>query len=191
MNSQALLALWVTVTLAGSVFPQTHGSNPEVAKWRPLIPKIKSLLTRQGDPCPVYGTQADPIDAADFSGTSIALIDICPMGAYTESIAIMRLEEGQPVLARFRKANHEVDIESVRGASVMHGRDINWARENQAIDVISWDNDGLDKAGIVKLQRCAVDAYVWNANSKTLDWNAKLTKQTTRNYCQNLQHQVH
>jgi hypothetical protein len=183
--------LTVTLALADRVLPQHKGTNPGAAKWRSLAPKIERLLTRQGDPCRGDGMRADPTDGANSFGTSFALIDACPLGAYTELIVVMRLEEDETVLARSRKANHEVDIESVRGASVMHGRDVNLMPENQAVGVVSWDNEGLDKAGILKLQRCVVDAYVWNSNSKTLDWNSKLTKRTTRNYCQNLQHQVH
>ena len=73
----------------------------------------------------------------------------------------------------------------------MHGKDVKLVPEKQAIYDISWDNDGMDSAGTVKLQECLVDAYVWNSKAKIFDHDPKLTSQTTRSYCHELEHQVH
>jgi hypothetical protein len=124
---------------------------------------------------------------SEFAGNSFALVDLCPLGAYTELMDPMQLEAGQPVVARFRKANHEVDLGFARGASVMHGVDVKLAPSQNAIYSIRWDNDGLDKQGVVKLKECAVDAYVFNSKSNTFDWDRRLTRQATRGYCQTLQ----
>jgi hypothetical protein len=49
----------------------------------------------------------------------------------------------------------------------------------------------MDSTGTVQLEKCVVDAYVWNSKSKTFDWDAKPTKQATRSYCEDLKQQVH
>lgn len=135
--------------------------------------------------------RAEPVDAADFAGNSFALVDLCPLGAYTELIVPMQLEAGQPVVARFRKATREVDLGFARGASAMHGVDVKLAPSQNAIYSIHWDNDGLDKQGVLQLKECAVDAYVLNTKSNTFDWDTRLTKQATRGYCQTLRRQAH
>ncbi len=125
------------------------------------------------------------VDASDLTDSrlSYALVDFCPGGAYTDWIVAMRLERGQPVLARFRKANGEVlDPEFAQGASVMHSADVTLVPEKKAVYEVFSDNDGAGH-----LAKCGAKAYVWNANSKTFDWNAQLTKQATRSYCRSLQ----
>jgi hypothetical protein len=63
--------------------------------------------------------------------------------------------------------------------------------EKLAIYDISWSNDGLDEAGIIKLRECKVEAYVWNSNDATFDFNRKLSREATRSYCRQLQHEAH
>jgi len=104
----------------------------ELAKWRSLIPAVESVLIRQGNPCSGERLRAGPADAADFAGSSIALVDVCPLGAYTELMVAMRLEGSEPVLASFRKANHKVDLEFAQGSSVMHGKDVKLVPEKGA-----------------------------------------------------------
>jgi hypothetical protein len=187
-----LVCVVLTVTCAIGSPPQDKASTAEMAKWQALIPTIKRVLMRQGDPCRgYYSMQGEPVDATDLAGNSFALVDVCPLGAYTELIIPMQLEAGQPVVARFRNAKREVDLGFARGASVMHGVDVKLAPENNAVYDIHWDNDGLDNKGIMKLEKCIVDAYVWKAKSKTFDWDAGLTKRATRSYCRELQREIH
>jgi hypothetical protein len=193
LGKHILLAiLLLTDTYAGGSPPSDKVAIAEKAKWQALIPTIEGVLIRQGSTCPGQRMRVGIVDAAHVAGHSIALVDFCPGGAYTEWIVAMQLEADQPVLARFRKANRKIaDLGFAQGASVMHGKDVKLVPEKQAIYDFSWDNDGLDNEGIVKLEKCVVDAYVWDAKSKTFDWDAKLTKQSTRSYCQSLRQQVH
>lgn len=64
------------------------------------------------------------VDAAEFSsGGSVALVDHCDGGACTISIVAMNLEDGRPVLSRFRNANGQDErVELASGSSVMHNR---------------------------------------------------------------------
>lgn len=191
-HKPALLTMaLLTVTYASGSPPVDKARAAELAKWRTLIPTIGSVLTRQGSTCPGERMQVGIVDAADLAGRDVALVDFCQGGAYTDWIVAMQLVAGRPVFARFRKANREVDLGFAQGASVMHGKDAKLVPEKRAIYDISWDNDGLDDKGIVQLEKCVVDAYAWNTQSKTFDWDAKLTKQATRSYCEALKQQVH
>jgi hypothetical protein len=156
-----------------------------------MIPKIENLLTRQGELCQPGSIRAGPVDAADFARNSFALVDACPLGAYTELIVAMGLDAGQPALAHFRKGTREIDMGFSRGASVMHGKDVKLVLEKHAIYDISWDNDGMDSTGTVRLEKCVVDAYIWNTKAGAFDYDQKLTNQATQNYCHALEHQAH
>ena len=115
-----------------------------------------------------------------------ALVGYCLRGAYTEWVVAMRLEAGEPVLARSRQSNGEVrDLGLAQGASAKHGVDVRLVPEKNAIYDIEWDNDDTHP-----LAQCTVNAYVWDSNSKTFDWNAELTKQATQSYCLTLQEQL-
>ncbi len=71
------------------------------------------------------------------------------------------------------------------------GKDVKLVPEKRAIYDISWDNDGTDSAGTVKLHKCLVDAYIWNSKAGVFDYDPKLTAQATRSYCHELANQVH
>lgn len=188
--SAAVLAV-TCVTCASGVPPKDEARAAELAKWRAMIPKIENLLTRQGELRQPGSIRAGQVDAADFARNSFALVDACPLGAYTELIVAMRLDAGQPALAHFRKGTREIDMEFSRGASVMHGKNVKLVLEKHAIYDISWDNDGMDSAGTVRLEKCVVDAYIWNTKAGAFDYDQKLTNQATQNYCHALEHQAH
>src|SRR5262249_31645820 len=146
--------------------------SPERAKWQVLIPSIEKVLTAHGSTCPEQPLRVGIKDAADFAGNSVALVDFCPRGAYTDWLVAMSLGNGQPVPRRFRKGNGEIaDVGFAEGASVMHGMDAKLGPEKNAIYSIQWDNDAE-----MHLKRCAVTAYVWNAKEKTFDLSRTLSK---------------
>lgn len=172
--------------------PQPRKSNAAaIAKWRALIPSIEGLLREKGyeHECGGnYKLRASIVDAANLTGDgpSIALVDYCPGGAYTDWIVVMQLEEGRPAPARFRKANGELTVVGfAQGASVMHGMNVKLVPELSAVYGVQWDNDET-----LRLKRCIVDAYVWNAKTKTFDWDKKLSRQAKRSYCRSLQQQL-
>jgi len=123
---------------AGGSPPGNDARAAELAKWRSLIPAVESMLIRQGNPCSGERPRTGPADAADFAGSSIALVDVCPLGAYTELMVAMRLEGSEPVLASFRKANHKVDLEFAQGSPVIHGRDVKLVPETSPGTTMEW-----------------------------------------------------
>jgi len=165
---------------------QDKTTSSEKVKWEALVPAIETMLTRQGTTCPGQQLRVGIKDAAECAGNSVALVYFCPGGAYTDWIVAMKIEKGQPVLARFRKESGETaDIGFAEGASVMHGMDAKLVPEKNAIYGIEWDNDET-----MHLKRCAVTAYVWNAKEKTFDLNSSASKQAKVTYCQNLQKEL-
>jgi hypothetical protein len=181
-----------TVRYASGSPQQDDKTEAERAKWEGLMPKIESMLIGQEGMCPPdWKMHPGPLDSANFAGTSVALIDICPLGASTELIVAVRLEAGQPVLAHYRKDNHSADVVLVQGSSAMHGRTVKLVPKKRAIYDVSWENDGEDRVGTIRMQSCTAKAYVWNPKTETFDWNRKLTGQATRSYCRGSKERVH
>jgi hypothetical protein len=171
--------------LAGaSVAPQKPASDK--AKWESLVPKIGNVLSQQGTTCPGQPLHIAIKDAARLAGNSVALVDFCPGGAYTDWIVAMRLEADQPVAARFRAEDgKDANIGFAEGASVMHGMDAKLVPENNAIYGIEWDNDET-----MRLKRCVVKAYVWKNRAKTFDFDPVLSNRAQASYCQKLQEEM-
>jgi hypothetical protein len=186
-----LLGLGMVLTSLSYGSPTAPQNNSEQRKWQAMVPNIRAALESQASSCQPGTVRADVLGAADFLGASFALIDVCPLGAYTELIDAMRLDANQPVLARFRKGGHRIAVGFSRGASVMHGKDVKLVPEEHAIYDISWDNDGTDSAGMVRLRKCVADAYVWHPKTEMFDHNARLTTQATQSYCRELKHRAH
>jgi hypothetical protein len=151
--------------------------------WEGLVAKIGHVLSQQGITCSGQRLHIAIKDAAQIAGNSVALVDFCPGGAYTDWIVSMRLEADQPVLARFRIDNGKsAEIGFADGASVMHGMDAKLVPERNATYGIEWDNDET-----MHLKRCAVRAYVWNSGEKTFDLNPTVSTRARVSYCHTLQ----
>jgi hypothetical protein len=183
-------ALSIAFALSAEGSMPAGKDNPALARWRSLIPAIESVLSQQPeDSCPGDRMHVDPVDAADFDGTSFALMDFCPGGAYTDWIVAMQLDAGKPVTVQFRKHKRKIDLGFAQGASVLHGKDVKLVPEKHAIYDISYDNQAIEGTDQVQMARCAVDAYVWNVKSNSFDWSAQLTKEATRSVCNSLRQQ--
>jgi hypothetical protein len=185
---QSSAIAWRFFLIAALLSPALAQNKPanEKARWEPLIPVIEAVLKQQGSTCPGQRLQVGIKDAAELAGNSVALVDFCPGGAYTDWIVAMRLEASQPVPARFRKGNGKTaDIGLAEGASVMHGMGVKLVAEKNAVYDIARDNDET-----MHLKRCAVTAYVWNATAKTFDLSTDLSKEAQASYCEALQEKL-
>lgn len=182
--------LFINLMYACALIGQNRNAT-EITRWQAIIPEIQAALEQHPSSCQSGTVRATPLGAADFAGKSFALIDVCPLGAYTELIDVMQLDGNRPVFAHFRKEGHKLRLGFSRGASAMHGKDVQLVPDKHAIYNVSWDNDGLDQSGIIGLQKCVVDAYVWNTKYQVFDYDAKVTKGATQNYCRDLLHRAH
>jgi hypothetical protein len=175
-----VLALFASLPGQGPRAPKQPNTN--VATWQALLPAIQEALNRQKPQCPRIW-QAGVIDAADFEGgLSVALVDNCDGGAYTDSITVMQLQKGKPAVARFRSRDGKIaEVGFLQGSSVMHSVDVQLVPDKNAIYDIHSDNGPNGR-----LAGCVVTAYVWNGRSGTFDWSRSLTRQATRDYCHSL-----
>ena len=156
-----------------------------IAKWQALVPAINKVLEEHNLKCnDEWGPRISVrriADAADFSsGGPVALVDYCNGGAYTIWIVAMNLEDGRPVLSRFRNANgQDQRVEFLSGSSVMHSVSAELVPEKNAIYDFHRD---LDQTG--QEQDCGIKAYVWNTKTRTFRFDAELSKHATQSRCQ-------
>jgi len=126
VKTVAVIVLLLVSTAGMTQQQLTTPHAAAIAKWQALVPAINKVLEEHNLKChpdwvpPSLDTRI--VDAADFSsGDSVALVDYCNRGAYTIWIVAMNLEDGRPVLSRFRNANgQEQSVEFASGSSVMH-----------------------------------------------------------------------
>lgn len=126
MKTAALIA---TLLFSAAGVSQQQPMKPKdvaMAKWRVMMPAIENVLNEHDLHCNYPGGPWKPsiVDAAEFSSTdhmSVALVDWCNGGAYSDAILTVNLQDGKPVLSRFLNAdNQEQRVEFLSGSSVMH-----------------------------------------------------------------------
>jgi hypothetical protein len=119
-------------------------------------------------------------------GMSEAIVAYCRQGPYTSNVALMTLDSGKPVLARFRSSKGKpMDPAFVVGASIKDGEGVKFLPFKHAVYEIQWH---IDKA--MKMDSCTVDAYVWNAGSGTFDQNESVGKEIAASECTRLSDQL-
>lgn len=155
--------------------------TPLLAEWRPLIPEIEKVLQQQKLGCsqPMSPSIVDAAKLAD--GPDVALVGYCAGGAYSDAIVAMQLENGKPVPAKFGDG----PVEFLRSASVMHTVDVQLVPEANAIFNLGYGSDGCSH-----LLTCRANAYVWNAATKSFNFDAQLTRRARTDYCEHVQQQL-
>lgn len=150
--------------------------NPAVAKWEQLLPAIKAALPPQNNCAP--NPTID--DAADFPGKlPVALIKICKKDPHADRIAVMQIENGQPVLARFRDQRRSAvvpDLE-LRDSSETKQKIQLVPRSGAILTTMQKTDKHNQDLG------CSAAVYTWNPRTRTFDWNAKQTRKALGNYC--------
>jgi hypothetical protein len=102
-------------------------------------------------------------------------------GASTDEVVLMRMENGSPVVVKFREKNGAIQTHTfLRGASVTHSDDFELLSEKHAVYSMSSMTDGEGR-----LAKCSVTAYRWNASTKTLNWNEALSAQVKQKASEN------
>ena len=160
MLAMKTVAVTILLLVCSTGLTQQQLTKPHaaaIAKWQALVPVIDTVLAKHNLKC--HGEwETSIVDAIDISSddTSIALVDWCNGGAYTDWIIAMNLEGDRPVLSRFRNANHQIEhVEFASGSSVMH-------------------SIGVE----------LVKAYVWNKKTRTFRLDIALSKHATQSRCQ-------
>ncbi len=161
--------------------------SPALAQWKARLPSVQKTLEENDEENCRGAPAAGIVDAFDLSSDalSVALVDFCGRGAYTDSITAMRMDHGKPVLAGFRDSRgKKVEVEFLDGASAMHTVGVKLVGEKKGIYSYFADNDSEGKPA-----QCGVKAYVWNGRSKTFDLDLPLSKTASAEYCRSLRGQ--
>jgi hypothetical protein len=180
-----LVAIWLTTELRPQVSSRPRNpDSPAVVQWKARTTAIEKALSRDKFFC-VPEWPVAVVDAFGGSDDKLsAVLVVCGHGgAYSDAIVALRLEAGQPVLAKFRDAKGKhVENGFLIGASVMHSVDVKLVPEKKAIyDMYSESHpDGRPAA------KCGVKAYVWNSKSRTFDMDTRLSQTASAEYCRSL-----
>jgi hypothetical protein len=179
-----LVAIWLTPDLSPQTPRPRNPDSPAVVQWKARTPAIEKALSRD-ESLVVAESPVVVVDAfgESYDELSVVLVDCCRGGAYSDAIVALRLEAGQPVLAKFRDAKGKhVENGFLIGASVMHSVDVKLVPEKKAIyDMYSESHpDGRPAA------KCGVKAYVWNSKSRTFDLDTRLSQTAGVEYCRSL-----
>ena len=178
-NSAACLAAFFLVLLgSGAISQETQPAESPVSQWEKLIPTLKQSLPK---PCPNPDWEVKILDAAFIppGGPSFAVVDYCETVPSADSIAVMQLESEKPVLARFRDGRKRVvNPDFLQAASVTEFADVRIAPDRNTILDFRQENDA--KCLPIK---CQVAAYAWNPATKTFDYNAHASRESTRSEC--------
>lgn len=172
-----LLSLFL---LTSGAFPQeAKRAEPLISQWESLVPAIANVLPR---PCSDPEWEIRILDAAAIpGGSSIAIVDYCDGLPSTDWIVVMQLETGRPALAHFRdERKRSLHPDFLQAASVTEFADVRIAPDRTTVLDFRQEND--DHGVPVK---CQVRAYVWNAATKTFDYNARRSRQATHAECGN------
>ena len=179
-----LVAIWLTPDLSPQTPRPRNPDSPAVVQWKARTPAIEKALSRD-ESLVVAESPVVVVDAfgESYDELSVVLVDCCRGGAYSDAIVALRLEAGQPVLAKFRDAKGKhVENGFLIGASVMHSVDVKLVPEKKAIYDMYSDShpDGRPAA------KCGVKAYVWNSKSRTFDLDTRLSPTASEDYCRSL-----
>lgn len=170
-TSPLICLLWL---LLSSVSPaqKDRQSARQNVDWKALIPKLQQVL---GDKCFEEQRWIEVVQTGDVNGDGVpeALVQFCHMGAYTSEATVLQLDNGKPVLSKFRDQNRKPIFPTfLQGASVRNGEDVKLAPERRAVYAIHWHTD--DEGA---LETCTVEAYVWSAKTSTFDYDAGVSKE--------------
>ena len=181
MKTVALIATLLFSTAGIAQQQATKPSDGAMAKWRVMIPAIENVFKEHNLHCDYPGGPVKPsiVDAADFSSTdqmSVALVDWCNGGAYSDAILTVNLQDGKPVLSRFLNANNQEQlVEFLSGSSVMHSVGVKLVPEKNAL----FDSH-CDYAESEDVFHCKVTAYVWNSKAQAFKLDKKLIGHSTQ-----------
>jgi len=169
------------IVLAQESLPSQH--NRDIALWENLLPKVEAELARHQIVCDAASNWKVRIaSVADLTGDGVpeAVVDWCNGGAYTDSLILMRLENGRPVLARSRERGRYGFMELASGTSAMHSVGYKFHPEQHAIYFIQYQFEGFDKENRAFGQTAKVDVYVWSPTTKAFEYNRDLSKRESQ-----------
>jgi hypothetical protein len=158
--------------------------------WKSLIPTIREILgpTFLGVRVEL-NTPMSIFQENDITGDGVpeALVDLGTGGAYTSFLTLMRIENGKPVVAEFKQKDGKISpLIFPQGASVMNGESVVMLQERNAIYAGHWSKS-VTGIPFGSLTDCDVEAYRWNSDTKTFDFDLNLSNEIRQEFCQKVE----
>ncbi len=160
--------------------------NTESVNWQNKLGEVTMALKRDlarpnlGNVRPISILQGDTDVTGD--GVPEALAYTGGAGAYTDELAIMRLEEGKVVTASYKQKDGTTGPFLVNGgASALNQLDYGMVSEKNAVyqTEVMRNSNGT-------IATCSLDAYVWNSQSKIFEYSLAVSKDLEPTYCKNV-----
>ena len=96
-------------------------------------------------------------------------------GAYVEELTLMREDGNNPIIAKLKNNNGQVDSVLIgAGASVRN--QVGYKTLPQQNGFYSFQKNIDEQGGQMILAGCSVDAYVWNNSTKIFEYNSNLVQ---------------
>jgi hypothetical protein len=164
-------------------------TTTESVNWQDKLGEVTVALKRDlarpnlGNVQPITILRGD----ADVTGDGIpeALVYTGDGGAYTDELAVMRLEEGKVVTALYKQKDGTTGPFLVNGgASALNQLDYGMVSAKNAVyqtEVMRNSN------GTTAL--CTLDAYVWNSQTNIFEYSLSVSKDLEPGYCKNVNSQ--
>jgi hypothetical protein len=168
-----LVLPWAKTEAQTGAFPSSASvSKPD---WHALFPAIEQVI-KAVDWSEVVEDVEPRISQVGFlkgARIHVATIDVGGMGAYTDAVEVVQIQNGRPVLARFRGKNGNVAEGEVfaEGASVMNAVEVQILAKDDAVASIHLslnDNGGVNS--------CKAEAYRWSPRTRSFNWNPELSR---------------
>ena len=181
----ANFAIFSKKAKATSPSPDAAPKEPKLppADWKGMMPQVRAVV-KQAFPKETEEAHypASISRTVDLTGRGAgeALVDL-GSGEYTDELTVLRMEAGNPVLARFRgKEKDDKPLPKVflSGMSEGKGEALELKPKDHAIYTGHWIVNGA------KVKKCHGEAYAWDAESKSFSLDRKMTKDMTKEFCQ-------
>lgn len=179
----------VLMSGSGSMYAQRAALNqrPNVisnTEWKRIAPAVSKLAQDEEIKLPGGGFSEPRLMASVYmtgDHVATALIDLGGMGASTDAVVVIRIEQGKPMLARFLKRDGSVATKNLflDGASVMHSDEVRLLAEKSAVYTLSTtkSEDGN------QIKTCKVNEYRWRARASAFVEDYTLVRELRRRYC--------
>lgn len=150
-----------------------------------MMPAVRSVLEHQYPEAARRGASPvgilRPDHIADITGDGIseAFVTFGTGGASTSPLTLMRIEDGKPVVALFKDRHGKIQsIGFLEGASVMHTDTVEMLPKAHAVFYLHYQYRANGPLG-----SCDGESYRWDSRSKTFNYDARLSRELTRDAC--------
>jgi hypothetical protein len=164
---------------------EDEDNPPQPVKWNNLLPAVREIAEENFRDIEI-GESLSIWEEKDITGDNMteALIYLGQGGAYTSYLTLARLEEGQPIIAEFKKKDDTItSFIFLEGASVMNGENIIMLPDRNVIYSAHWSRV-VSGQPYGDLTDCGVEAYRWEPGNRYFEFSQELSDELREDYCQ-------